>query len=248
MIRTVLVDDELDCIHVLKNLLATHCPEVRIVGEADGITTALDTIETCKPDLLFLDITMANGNGFDLLSQLDPVTFEVIFVTASNDHAIRAFKYSAVDYLLKPVDGDDLRKAVEKVTTRTQKDGLLEHMKVLLENMSTLQLENHKMALPTINGLSFVFVKDIMRLESKGSYSTIFLSNGQRIVTTRSIRDYEQLLPESIFYRVHTSHIINLNKVQKYQKGRGGSIIMEDNISIEVALRRKEDFLRRLLK
>jgi len=248
MIRTVLVDDELDCIHVLKNLLATHCPDVEIVGEADGVATAIETIERCGPDLLFLDIAMNNGNGFDLLNHLDPVTFQVIFVTASNDHAIRAFKYSAVDYLLKPVDGDDLQKAVERVAKRSQNERLLENMKVLLENMSTLQLANQKMAIPTMNGLSFIFLKDIMRFESKGSYSTIFLSNGQKVLTTRSIREYEQLLPDAIFYRVHTSHIINLNKVQKYQKGRGGSIIMEDNISIEVALRRKDDFLRRLLK
>jgi two-component system LytT family response regulator len=248
MIRTVLVDDEIDSIRVLRNLLHTHCPEVNIVGEANGVKTALQTIETCLPDLLLLDIAMVNETAFDLLDRLRAVNFQVIFITAFDDHAIRAFKYSAVDYLLKPVDGDDLRKAVEKAAQRVQEKGVSHRLDVLMDNIGTLQLGQQKIGLPTVNGLTFVFLKDILRFEANGSYTTIFLSNGEPIVTTRSIKEYESLLPVTIFYRVHNSHIINLNKVQKYQKGRGGYILMEDDSSIEVAQRRKEDFLRKLMK
>ena len=247
MIRTVLVDDEMDSICVLRGLLATHCPEVDIVGEADGVDTALQVIGRCLPDLLFLDIAMNNENAFDLLDRLSPGNVQVIFVTAWDNYAIRAFKYSAVDYLLKPVDGDELRKAVDKASQASSEKGIARHLKVLTDNISALQTEQ-KMAVPTMKGLTFIYLKDILRLESKSNCTAIFLSNGKRIVTTRTIKEYESLLPEAIFYRVHNSHIINLSKVQNYHKGRGGCLIMEDGSSVEVALRRKEDFLSRVLK
>ena len=248
MIRTVLVDDEIDCILVLKRLLKTHCPEIDIVGEAESVDKALQVIKESQPDLLFLDIAINNENAFDLLNHLNPETFQVIFVTAWNTHAVQAFKYSAVDYLLKPVDGDDLRKAVDKVAKRSQEKGVVEKLQVLMNNISALQLSQQKIAIPTMSGLSFIFLKDIVRLEAKGSCTAIYLDGGEQIVTTRTIRGYENLLPETIFYRVHNSHIINLNKVRKYQKGRGGYLTMEDGTAVEVALRRKEDFLRLLLK
>jgi two-component system LytT family response regulator len=248
MIRAVLVDDEIDSVCVLKTLLKTHCPEVDIVGEADRVETAIKVIEKNSPDLLLLDIAINNENAFDLLNRINPGDFQVIFVTAWDNHAVKAFKYSAVDYLLKPVNGDELRNAIDKVVQKPREEGGSDHLRVLLDNINVLQLSQQKMAIPTMNGLSFIFLKDILRLEAKGNCTAIFLSNSKQIVTTRSIKEYENLLPESIFYRVHHSHIINLNKVREYQKGRGGYLIMEDDCSIEVAIRRKEDFLRRLLK
>jgi two-component system LytT family response regulator len=248
MVRTVLVDDEVDSILVLRKLLEVNCPEVEVVAEADGVAAALDVIEKYSPDLLLLDIAMNNGNAFDLLNQLDTANLQVIFVTAFDTHAIEAFKYSAVDYLLKPVHGDHLRTAVEKAVQKSKDKGVVDHLKVLLNNISALQLSQQKMAIPTMNGLTFIFLKDILRLEAEGSYTTVHLSDGKRIVTTRGIKEFEGLLPENLFYRVHNSHIINLNKVQEYQKGRGGYILMEDNTSIEVAIRRREEFLKKMLK
>ena len=191
---------------------------------------------------------MTQGNAFDLLNQLQPTVFQVIFVTAFDNYAVRAFKYSAVDYLLKPVDIDDLRDALDRVTEKTQKAGVMEKMKVLLDNMGTMNLSQQKLAVPTITGLMFVSVRNIIRFEAKGNYSVIFLNNGSQVTATRNIKDYEDLLPESIFCRVHNSHIINLQNIQKYHKGRGGYVVMDDGSSIEVAVRRKEEFLRRLLK
>ena len=248
MIRTVLVDDETDSTNVLKNLLQVYCPEVKVIGEADNVNDALHVIETHAPELVFLDIAINNETAFDLLNRLNNINFQIIFVTGWDNHAITAFKYSAVDYLLKPVDGDDLRKAIEKVAKKSQEHEIMRQLKVLSENIDALQFTQQKMAVPTMTGLSFVLLKDVIRFEAKGNYTVIYLSEGEQMVTTRSIKEYETFLPENIFYRVHNSHIINLNKVQKYQKGRGGYLFMEDGSSIEVAFRRREDFLRRLLK
>jgi two-component system LytT family response regulator len=191
---------------------------------------------------------MTQGNAFDLLNQLQPIDFQVIFVTAFDNYAVRAFKYSAVDYLMKPVDIDDLRDALDRITEKTQERGVMNKMKVLLDNMGTLNLSQQKMAVPTITGLMFVAIRDIIRFEAKGNYTVIFLHNGDQVTATRTIKEYEDLLPDSIFCRIHNSHIINLQNIQKYHKGRGGYVIMEDGSSIEVAIRRREEFLRRLLK
>ena len=248
MIRTVLVDDEVDSIRVLQRLLETYCPTISIVGKADGVETGLHMIQASRPDLVFLDIEMTQGNAFDLLNALQPFTFQVIFVTAFDNYAVRAFKYSAVDYLLKPVDIDDLRGAVERVAGRFQEKNVMDQMKILLDNVGTFHLSQQKMAVPTLTGLIFVAIRDIIRFEAKGSYTIIHLSNMEQIMATRNIKDYEDLLPDAVFYRVHHSHIINLHKIQKYHKGRGGFVTMEDGSSIEVASRRREEFLQRLLK
>ncbi|MBN9380260.1 MAG: response regulator transcription factor [Chitinophagaceae bacterium] len=248
MIKTVLVDDETDSIKILQRLLSTYCPEVEVVGTADGVDTATHVIQTTKPALVILDIEMTHGNAFDLLNQLQPVSFQIIFVTAFDNYAIRAFKYSALDYLLKPVDIDELRAAVERAATRTQGKSFLDQMETLLYNVETFQLTQQKMAVPTLTGLVFIPIRDIMRFEAGGSYTTIYLTSKDEIIATRNIKEYEDLLPPSIFCRVHNSHIINLHKIQKYHKGRGGYVIMEDGSNIEVASRRREEFLRRLLK
>ena len=248
MIRTVLIDDEPNSIKVLRRLLETCCPEIEIIGKADGVDSALQVIRTSGPDLVFLDIEMKKGNAFDLLNQLLPLTFQVIFVTAFDNYAIRAFKYSAMDYLLKPVNVDELQKAVDKAISRSREKLDILQIKTLLENVGNLHLASQKLAVPTVNGLNFVSISNIIRLEARGNYTGIHLDNGECFVATKNILEYDSVLPDSIFYRVHHSHIINLQKIQKYQKGRGGYIIMEDGSSIEVAIRRREDFLKRLIK
>ncbi len=248
MIRTVLVDDETDSIRVLQKLLETYCPRVAVVGTADGVEAGLKIIQATRPDLLFLDIEMTQGNAFDLLNQLRPLSFQVIFVTAFDNYAMRAFKYSAVDYLLKPVDIDELTEAVDRVTERSQQKNVLEQMKVFLDNMGTFSMGQQKMAVPTVEGLIFINLKEVVRLEAKTSYTQIIMENGDVITATRTIKDYEDILPEAMFCRIHNSHIINLSKIEKYNKGRGGYVTLEDGSTIEVATRRRQEFLRRLLK
>jgi two-component system LytT family response regulator len=248
MIRTVLIDDETDSIRVLQKLLETYCPQVEVVGTAEGVETGLEVIQSTRPDLLLLDIEMTQGNAFDLLNQLRPLTFQVIFVTAFDNYAIRAFKYSAVDYLLKPVDIDELVSAVMRVTERSQQRNIIDQMQVFLDNMGTYSLAQQKMAVPTVDGLIFINLREVVRFEAKSSYTQINLENGEVVMATRTIKDYEDILPETLFCRIHNSHIINLQKIEKYHKGRGGYVILEDGSEIEVASRRRQEFMRRLLK
>lgn len=248
MIRTVLIDDEIDSIKILQKLLGSYCPQVEVVGTAEGVETATLLIHATRPDLVFLDIEMMQGNAFDLLNRLQPINFQVIFVTAFDNYAVRAFKYSAVDYLLKPLDINRLVTAVDKVFSKFEKEDVLAQMKMLLENLSNISVSDQKIAIPTLTGLSFVALGDIIRLEAKGGYTVICMVDRQQILATRAIKDYEDILPPNIFYRIHNSHIINLQKIKKYQKGRGGSVIMEDNSNIEVAIRRRDEFIGRLLK
>lgn len=248
MIRTVLIDDETDSVRVLQKLLETYCPQVEVVGTAEGVETGLAIIQEMRPDLLFLDIEMTRGNAFDLLNQLRPLTFQVIFVTAFDNYAIRAFKYSAVDYLLKPVDIDELVNAITRVAERSKQRNIVDQMQLFLDNMGTYSLGQQKMAVPTLDGLIFINLREVVRLEAKSNYTQINLENGEALMATRTIKDYEDILPETLFCRIHNSHIINLQKIEKYHKGRGGYVVLEDGSEIEVAIRRRQEFLRRLLK
>jgi two-component system, LytTR family, response regulator len=248
MIKTVLIDDEIDGIKVLQRLLETYCPDIIIVGKADGVDTGLKLIQQTGPDLVFLDIEMTHGNAFDLLNQLKSIDFQLIFVTAFDSYAVRAFKYGAVDYLVKPVKIDDLIAAVERVRRKMGGNDVRIQMKELMAGVEAIQLSQQKMAIPTLTGLIFVAVKDILRFEARGSYTAIHLSNKQEILATKYIKEYENVLPAALFCRVHKSHIINIHKIKEYQKGKGGYIVMEDGTSIEVASRRREEFLQRLLK
>ena len=248
MINAVLIDDEVDNISVLQRLITTYCPEITILGTADGVETGFQLIQTHNPDLVFMDIEMTKGNAFDLLNRLKPVLFQVIFVTAFDEYAIRAFKYSAIDYLLKPVDIDELRGAVTRAAQHINGKNLNNQMSTLLDNMEAFRQGQQKMAIPTLTGLLFVAITDIIRLEAKGAYTLIFLTKGEPVMTTRNIKEYEDLLPGVLFFRIHNSYIVNIHRIDKYLKGRGGYVIMEDGSSIEVASRRREEFLANFLK
>jgi two-component system, LytTR family, response regulator len=248
LINAFLIDDEIDSNRILQTLLENYCPRVRVVGTADGVETASMLIREVKPELVFMDIEMTEGNAFDLLNRLQPIQFHIIFVTAFDNHAVRAFRYNAIDYLLKPVNIKELCAAVDKIPGRYKESGVLERVQNLLENMRGTNPDERKMAVPTANGLSFISLRDIVRLEATGSYTIIHLHDKTKISATIPIKDYEELLPEATFFRVHHSHIVNLNKIKSYQKGRGGYVTMEDDSFIEVASRRRESFMQRLLK
>jgi two-component system LytT family response regulator len=248
LIRAVLIDDETDSNRILQTLLENYCPQVAVAGTADGVGTAVDLISDVQPDLVFMDIEMTHGNAFDLLNRLQPVNFHIIFVTAFDNHAVRAFKYNAIDYLLKPVNIRELCAAVDKLSGKVVESNLLGRVRSMLENMRGVDAGERKIAFPTTNGLSFVPMKDIIRLESKGAYTQIHLQGGTKVVATGPIKEYEDLLPDILFFRIHMSHVINLNKIKSYQKGRGGYVTMDDDSEIEVASRRREEFMQRLLK
>ena len=243
MIRALIVDDELKNIRILHGLLQTYCPQVHVVGEASGFHKALELIESSHPDLLFLDIEMPYGNAFDLLEKIMPVKFEIIFVTAFNDYALKAFRYSALDYLLKPVNIDELKAAVAKAEQKLDQKNVNLQLNNFINNFKKAELQ--KIALPLLDGLLFVPVPEITYLHAKGSYTDVHLHNGEIHTTARTIKDYEDMLSQDTFCRVHHAYLINVNHIKKYSRGRGGFIEMEDGAIIEVSVRRKDEFLAR---
>jgi two-component system LytT family response regulator len=245
MIRSVLIDDEPKNNRILKMMLEEFCPGITVAGQTDNVTDGVNLIRELKPDLVFLDIEMPHGNGFDLLDQLMPIRFEVIFITAFNDYSLKAIKYSALDYLLKPVNIDELKTAVIKAAERIASRNMNARIENLLYNLHKPQQELQKIALPSKEGYVFVLLTDIIRCESKTGYTTFFIEGAEKMVSSRNIKEYEPLLPNDIFFRIHNSHIINLNHIRKYHRGRGGYIEMDDGALIEVATRRKDEFLAR---
>ncbi len=243
MFKTVIVDDEPKNLRILKKLLQDFCPQIQVAGEAGDVKSAFSVITDLKPELVILDIEMPYGNAFDLLDSLMPIDFEIIFITAFDSYSLKAFKYSALDYLLKPVDISELQAATDKAVQKISGKNINQQLSVLLSNFKNAQNSLQKIAIPTMEGFVFINVEDIIRCESHGSYTIIFATGNEKITASRNIKEYEELLPTSIFCRIHNSHLVNLNRIKKYSKGRGGTVIMEDGTVIEVASRRRDEFL-----
>ena len=206
----------------------------------------LKSVAKFHPDLVFLDVKIHGENGFDLLKQLDEIDFEVIFTTAYDNYAVQAFKFSALDYLLKPIDPDDLKQAVDKLKTKLSKNELAKKFDVLFHNLKNLEGASKRITIPTVNGLVFLQVSDIIRCQSDVNYTTIYLTDRHKMTVAKTLKEFEALLEEYDFYRVHNSHLINLAFVRSYHKGKGGYVSLSDGSEIEVSTRRKEAFLRRL--
>ncbi|GAB4008767.1 response regulator transcription factor [Spirosoma sp. KCTC 42546] len=250
-LRAVLIDDETNAREALTNLLRILCPEVTIVGEAKNADLGIELIKKEKPNLVFLDIQMPGKTGFDLLASFEKVDFGVIFTTAYQEFAIRAFRFSAIDYLLKPIDPDELQSAVEKF--KSQVAGVNpQQLQILQEHLDSTQSprlierkknDNQRIALPTAEGIHFVQMTDIIQCESLGSYTKFHLVKGPAIVVSRLLKEYEEILDNYYFFRVHQSNIVNLEHIKRYVKGDGGQVWMSDNTEIEVSRRRKDEFL-----
>jgi two-component system LytT family response regulator len=245
MIGSVIIDDEVKNIRVLKKMLAEFCPEIDVIAEAKDARQAVDVIDLHKPALVFLDIEMPYGNAFDLLDKLMPVNFEIIFITAFNEYALKAFKYSALDYLLKPVNINELKIAVAKAAERVNSKSMNVQLNNLLQNLQKKNEALRKIAISSKDGLLFVAVEDIFRCEASGAYTYIFTRENGKIISSKNIKEYEAILPENIFFRVHHSHIINLNEIKKYHRGRGGYVEMKNGSLIDIAVRRRDEFLSR---
>lgn len=242
MLRTILVDDEVSCTDILHWQLETYCPEVKVEAICNSAAEALEKIPELKPDFVFMDIEMPGMNAFELLSRLKPLSFPVIFITAYNQFALQAFKENAVDYLLKPIEKFDLIAAVEKVRQRAGRveTGKMDQLiSLFTEQLSTTR----KIALPTSDGVSFVNVDQIVRCESDSNYTYIFLQSGEKIVITKTLKQIEESLADYPFYRVHQSHLVNLNHIVKFARDSGGYLIMSDKSNITVARQRKDGLM-----
>jgi two-component system LytT family response regulator len=243
-LKAVIIDDELNSIDVLKMLIGKYCPEIRVVGEADDAEAGKKIIAAYAPDLVFLDIEMPLGSGFDLLDRIGQKKFEVIFVTAYDHYALKAIKYCALDYLLKPVDIDELVSAVAKVSERIHHQSTHEAMDILKRYLKR-DVSSTKIAVPSADGLQFVEVTEIVRCEASGNYTRVHLLKNRNYLVTRTLKEYEELLMPHNFLRIHHAHLINLNLIEKYVKGEGGYAIMTDGSVVDISKRKKHEFLAR---
>ncbi len=246
-ISTIIIDDEPKNIKLLQQMLAVHCPQVEIKATESDAKKGLLLIEEIKPQLIFLDVEMPHLNGFDLLKKLEPVSFEVIFVTAFSHYAIQAFEHQATGYITKPINTEKLIAAVNTATKRIEEKNINKNLFSLLEQ-NTRQQAPDKIPLSTTNGLVFVKITDIMYCESNGNYTHFFMNDNKKIVVSRQLGEYEKLLPENNFTRIHDKYIINLAYIKEYIKGSGGDVVLENGKELPVATRRKEDFLARFEK
>lgn len=244
-LRAILIDDEERARNTLKKLLADFCPEVEVVAEAANVPDGVLAINQQRPQLVFLDIEMPDYNGFELLSFFREVDFEIIFVTAYNDYALKAFEVSAIDYLLKPVDIDKLKLAVAKVQQKLKFFDMQPRLDLLKESFRTEQF--NKIALPVADGLLFVDVNDIMLLEADEAYTHVFLKNGSSVLVSKKLKFFEEVLSaRPNYFRCHRSHIVNINFLKKYGKCEG-SLLLDNGKIVYVARERKADF-EQLLK
>ena len=244
MIKTVIIDDEPEGRNAVANILTRYCDGIEIIGEADTVASGIKLIQSVQPQLVFLDIQMPDGSGFKVLENCTDFTFHVVFVTAYHQYAIKAFQFSAIDYLLKPVNPEQLIHAVEKVKNFTPSlSQAPDRIATLLNNKNKL----NKLALPTLNGYRFIKIDNIIRCEASSNYTIFYLNSGKSIMVTRTLKEYEQILDEKKFMRVHQSHLINLEYVSSYLKGEGGTAIMNDGAEVEISRRKKEQFLLRML-
>ncbi|HEY0030445.1 MAG TPA: LytTR family DNA-binding domain-containing protein [Bacteroidia bacterium] len=246
MIKAIIVDDELGARESLSKMLEKNCKQIEIVAKVDSMLSAFEAITNKNPDLVFLDIEMPNGNAFDLLEKFKEINFNIIFTTAYDHYAIKAIKFSAVDYILKPIDPEELVVAVKRFEERTgQKATLDKQFKTLLSNVRP-ENKLKKVGIPDGDGLIFINLSDIIRCDSDGNYTFFILTSGKKIIASRTLGEYEQMFADDNFFRIHRSHLINLEHVKKYIKGEGGYVVMTDNSQVEVSRRNKADFLEKL--
>jgi two-component system, LytTR family, response regulator len=243
MITAIIIDDEAKGRLALREKLSAYCPLVQVLAEADNGQEALLLIQHNKPQLIFLDIEMPRMNGFEMLNALQEKNFHVIFTTAYDQYAIKAIKYAAFDYLLKPIDIEELKTAVEKIelkeTNQTKKQ-----VELLQQNIEHPKKQLNKLAIPTLEGLLFFDINDIIHLEANSNYTFIHFSGKPKITASKTLKEFEEILPEDIFFRTHHSHLINLNYIKRYIKGDGGQIELQNGNYVDVSRRKKEEFLK----
>lgn len=245
MLRAIIIDD----IHNIRQknmaVIKQHCPDVAIIAEADSVASGVAAIRKYLPDLVFLDVEMSDGTGFDLLQQLKPIDFKVIFITAFQEFAIKAFRFSAIDFLLKPIDPADLIEAVKKARETLSKEMLELQFSTLFSNIERPR-NLQKIILKTAEKVYSINVQDIIRCESTKNYTTFYMLNGQKLLVSTTLKEYETMLLPLGFFRTHQSHLINMLYFDHYVKTDSGSIIMKDKTVIPLSVRKKEEFLNTL--
>ncbi len=243
MLTSIIVDDEKRSCSVLKNLLLEYCEGVSVVDTAHSVSAAVESICSHRPDVVFLDIQLNTESGFSILEQTNGLNYNVVFITAYDQYALKAIKHSAVDYLLKPISIDELSSAVAKCRSLARHG----HEVAMPDSrMPIASLPQHKLALATPDEILFVEISDITRMRAERNYTCVYVASGERYVVSHTLKEYEEMLAVHSFIRVHHSHLVNLNKVRKYVRGKGGHVVMSDGATVEVSVRKKDELLRAL--
>ncbi|WCO00659.1 LytR/AlgR family response regulator transcription factor [Psychroserpens ponticola] len=244
MIKSVIIDNEKKSRKTLSNFLQKYCKNVEVLGEADGVSSGIELIKKENPELVFLDIEMTDGTGFKLLESFDDIQFSVIFVTAYSAYAIKAFKISAIAYLLKPINPQELIDAIDKYQKEIGLKGIHNKLEVLLGNQSSIK----KIAFPTSEGIELVKLNQIIHCEADDNYTSIYLANEKRIIVSKTIKEYDTMLSDFGFFRIHQSHLVNLDYISKFNKNDGGYVVLENGKKLPVSRRNKQEFLEKLLR
>jgi two-component system, LytTR family, response regulator len=245
MIKAVIIDDEPNCCDVLTILLKKYCPEVEVTNVCHSASEAIPVLQKNEVQLVFLDVEMPHMNGFQMLEQLPKINFQVIFTTSYDQYAIKAIRFSALDYLLKPVDREELQEAVKKVENRLE-NALPQQLEILLQRINRPVNQVNRIALPTMEGLQLIPLDSIISCASSSNYTILSLKDNQKLIVSRTLKEIEEILEDFSFLRVHHSYLVNLNEIRKYIRGEGGSLIMSDGSSVDVSRSRKEQLLKKL--
>lgn len=244
--KVLIIDNDSSIREGLSSLLRKLCPQISEINEADGVATGLKAIDDVKPEIVFLDVEMDDGNGFDLVQKLGSYNFQLIFITAHNKYAVNAFKFSAIDFLLKPIDPMDLVLSINKAISQKKNRDLEHQVKLLeesLQNINSLKIQDRKIALNDGNVIHYIKVNDIIYCQADGSYTVFHLMNSKKIMVSKLLKEYEDLFSDFSFLRTHHSYLINTSKISKFDKADGGKLIMEENHSVPVSARKKEQVL-----
>lgn len=244
MLTVILVDDEESNVSSLKEKIARHCTGLNIVALCYSAADAIKAIDSLQPDVVFLDIEMPVMNGFLLLQNLKFKNFELIFTTAYDHYAIKAIRYSALDYLVKPIEIEELKTAVARAAEKRSNITSGRQLEILLENLPSGKNSFQKIAIPTTDGLQFIKINDILYLEANTNYTHVILADSKKFVVCQTLKYFEDMLPTDTFIRIHNSYIINKNFAEKYIRGEGGQVVLTNGIALDVSKRKKTDFLK----
>lgn len=244
MLDAILIDDEESSLSSLKEKIKRHCPQIKIVAECDSAQKGIDRIESLHPDLVFLDIEMPVMNGFLMLQNLIYKNFALIFTTAYDHYAIKAIRFSALDYLVKPIEIEELKSAVDRASEKQENVMPNHQLELLLENFTPQKNNYQRIAIPTADGLQFIKLNSIVYLEASVNYTHIFMENKQKHIVCRTMKDFEEMLPAETFLRIHNSYIINKNFAEKYIRGEGGQVVLSNGAILDISKRKKAQFLK----
>lgn len=245
-IKTVIIDDEKLARAAIRDMIEIYCPDLELIGEGIDVLSGLELIKKQKPDLVFLDIKMPDGTGFDLLNRINNKHFALIFLTAFDEYAVQAFKFSAVDYLLKPIDPDELTLAIDRVKDNLQHEQ--NRLESLLANLDEIKKESKKIVLKTAESIFLVSIQDIVRCEASGNYTKFYLQNQKPVLVSHTLKEYDDLLQGYKFFRVHQSHLVNLEHIVRIDKADGGVLILSDNQNCPISTRKKDALIKALAK